>query len=109
MDVSRKKALTWYMDFLHDAAQLQYSNDDLEEMLAKSAAGEEIPGELDLKAVVRLRKQHRFFQDAGILGSRAFVTKYFHRFKNHFTSKHEKKPKKISGLDGIYSMKRLGE
>ncbi len=104
---SRKKALNRYIDFLHDAAQLRFSNEELEEMYAKSASGERIPGAPDLVALRRLRKQHRYFQDAGILGSREFVTKYYRRFKNYFTCKNEKIPQKIKGLDGIYSMKRL--
>lgn len=106
---SRKKALKRYMDFLEDAGRLRFSNDEIEEMLTKSVAREEIPGDVDLKALCRLRKQHRWFQDSGILGSREFVTKYYLRFKHHFSTKKEKKPKKISGLDGIYSMKRLSE
>jgi len=31
------------------------------------------------------------------------------RFKHLFHSKHEKKPKLIKGLEGMYSLKRLSE
>jgi len=38
-----------------------------------------------------------------------FVSKTYVRFKNHFSSKNEKKPKLVKGLSGIYSLKRLAE
>ena len=31
------------------------------------------------------------------------------RFKHHFNSKNEKKPKPVEGLSGVYSLKRLSE
>jgi len=33
----------------------------------------------------------------------------YRRFKHLFYSKHEKKPKPIKGLEGMYSLKRLSE
>ena len=33
----------------------------------------------------------------------------FMRFKHHFNSKKEKKPKAVKGLSGVYSLKRLSE
>ncbi|CAB1072080.1 hypothetical protein D1AOALGA4SA_1434 [Olavius algarvensis Delta 1 endosymbiont] len=33
----------------------------------------------------------------------------YKRFKHLFYSKHEKKPKPIKGLEGMYSLKRLSE
>ncbi len=106
---SRKEMLRRYLDFLYDVAQLRFSNEELEELFAKSAAGEATPKDLDLETVRRFRKQHRFFQDSGILGSKEFVTKYYTRFKDYFYTTKEKVPKKISGLDGIFSMKKLSE
>ena len=46
---------------------------------------------------------------SGIIGSKEFVSANYQRFKNLFESKHEKKPKPIKDLDGIYSLKRLSE
>ncbi len=51
----------------------------------------------------------RYFSDSGIIGSKAFVSRLYHRFQDHFQSVHEKKPKRISGLEGIYSLKHLSE
>ena len=38
-----------------------------------------------------------------------FVSANYKRFRELFMSKREKAPKPIVGLDGIYSLKRLGE
>ena len=55
----------------------------------------------------RFRYRTRYFTDSGIIGSKSFVSRLYADFKDHFSSKHEKKPKPIGGLGGIYSLKRL--
>jgi len=57
----------------------------------------------------RFRYRTRYFTDSGIIGSKEFVSENYQRFNNIFSSKHEKKPKPIKGLDGMYSLKRLSE
>jgi hypothetical protein len=59
--------------------------------------------------ISRFRHRTRYFTDSGIIGSKEFVAENYQRFKHLFYSKHEKKPKPIKGLDGIYSLKRLSE
>ena len=51
----------------------------------------------------------RYFTDSGIIGTKAFVSRFYHIFKDHFSSKHEKRPIGIQGLAGVYSLKRLSE
>ena len=51
----------------------------------------------------------RYFSDSGVIGTKEFVSKNYHRFKHFFQCKNEKIPKRISGLDGVYSLKRLTE
>jgi putative transposase len=63
----------------------------------------------ELSKTDRFRYRTRYFTDSGIIGSKEFVSENYQRFKNLFSSKHEKKPKAIKGLDGIYSLKRLSE
>ena len=53
------------------------------------------------------RQRTRYFTDSGIIGSKEFVRVNFKRFKHLFQSKHEKEPKAVKGLDGVYSLKRL--
>jgi hypothetical protein len=39
----------------------------------------------------------------GIIGSREYVAVTYQQFKRLFHSKHEKKPKSVKGLDGVFS------
>ena len=64
---------------------------------------------IDLSGVERFRYRTRYFTDSGIIGSKEFVSRVYQEFKGYFTSKHEKRPKAVQGLDGIYSLKRLSE
>ncbi|MFZ5571006.1 MAG: hypothetical protein ACOZF0_11415 [Thermodesulfobacteriota bacterium] len=57
----------------------------------------------------RFRLRTRYFSDSGIIGGKAFVSGLYQRFKDHFHTSREKKLKRIKGLDGIYSPKRLAE
>jgi putative transposase len=65
--------------------------------------------EFELSRSDRFRYRTRYFTDSGVIGSKDFVSKTYLRFKHHFNSKNEKKPKPINGLSGIYSLKRLSE
>jgi len=55
------------------------------------------------------RYRTRYFTDSGIIGSKEFVSENYQRFKDVFMSKREKIPKRVVGLDGVYSLKRLAE
>ena len=62
-----------------------------------------------LNRIDRFRYRTRYFTDSGIIGTKAFVAQKYQLFKHLFQSKHEKIPKPIKGLIGLYSMKRLSE
>ena len=57
----------------------------------------------------RFRYRTRYFTDAGIIGSREFVSEVFDQFKHLLRSKNERKFKPVSGVGGVYSMKKLKE
>jgi putative transposase len=63
----------------------------------------------ELSQVDRFRYRTRYFTDSGIIGTKEFVSRVYQDFKGYFSSKHEKRPKLVQGLDGIYSLKRLSE
>jgi putative transposase len=63
----------------------------------------------EIGIVDRFRYRTRYFTDSGIIGSKVFVDRVYRQFKDHFTSKHEKQPRTIKGLEGLYSLKRLSE
>jgi len=62
-----------------------------------------------LSRVDRFTYRTRYFSDSGIIGTKEFVSKNYQRFKHIFQSKNEKIPKRIPGLDGVYSLKRLSD
>jgi hypothetical protein len=65
--------------------------------------------DFELKRVQRFRYRSRYFTDSGIIGTKEFVSSNYHRFKDLFMSKRDKIPKRVAGLDGIYSLKRLAD
>jgi hypothetical protein len=63
----------------------------------------------EISRIDRFMYRSRYFTDSGIIGTKEFVSINYQRFKGVFMSKREKIPKPISGLDGVYSLKRLAE
>ena len=57
----------------------------------------------------RFSYRTRYFSDSGIIGTKEFVSKNYIKFKHFFQSKNDKIPKRITGLEGVYSLKRLTE
>jgi hypothetical protein len=50
----------------------------------------------------------RYFTDAGIIGSKEFVGEVFDQVKHLLRSKDERRVTPVGGVEGVYSMKRLG-
>ena len=65
--------------------------------------------DFEIDRVSRFKYRTRDFTDSGIIGTKAFVSNQYQQFNDRFQSKHEKKPKPIVGLSGMYSLKRLSE
>jgi hypothetical protein len=63
----------------------------------------------NLNRVDRFRYRSRYFTDAGIIGSKGFVQEVFDQVKHLLGSKDERRFKSVSGISGVYSMKRLRE
>jgi putative transposase len=91
-----KERLKYYRRFV-------YEKGSLEGLEKERQQGFEIDG------MDRFRYRTRYFTDSGIIGTKAFVSRYYRVFKDHFSSKREKRPKAVAGLAGIYSLKRLSE
>jgi len=62
-----------------------------------------------LSRVDRFKQRTRYFSDSGIIGSKEFVRENFLRFKHLFQTKNDRLPKRVIGLDGMYSLKKLSE
>jgi REP element-mobilizing transposase RayT len=62
-----------------------------------------------LPAGRRLLYRTRYFTDSAIIGTREYVRRTYRQVEDRFGAKRDKVPKPISGLHGIYSLKRLTE
>ncbi|MBL7225252.1 MAG: transposase [Desulfobacteraceae bacterium] len=93
---SAKERLAYYRRFVYEKGGL------IKEVEDRSQG-------LEFSGVDRFRYRTRYFTDSGIIGTRAFVSRFYEAFKGHFSSKHKKRPRLIQGLDGVYSLKRLSE
>ena len=57
----------------------------------------------------RFRNRSRYFTEAGVIGSKEFVGEVFERVKHLLGSRDERKFTPVSGIDGVYSMKKLSK
>jgi len=92
----KRERLKYYREFLYEKGHIE-------------GLGKERDKGFELSGGDRFLHRTRYFTDSGIIGTKAFVNRLYQEFKENFSSKHEKRPKVIKGLEGIYSLKRLSE
>ncbi len=61
-----------------------------------------------ISRVDRFRYRCRYFTDSGIIGGKDFVQEVFDQVKHLLGSKDTRKFTPVGGVEGLYSMKRLG-
>jgi hypothetical protein len=106
---SKKERIRRYRRYVYEAGALNKPEKGTVKVIEDKVLEKERHREFELSRSVRFRYRTRYFTDSGIIGSKAFVSKNYRRFKDLLNSKHEKKPKPIKGLSGVYSLKRLSE
>jgi len=106
---SKKERIRRYRRYVYEAGSINKPEKGSVKVIEDKVLEKERSKEFELSKSDRFRYRTRYFTDSGIIGSKEFVAENYQRFKNLFESKHEKKPKPIKGLDGIYSLKRLSE
>jgi hypothetical protein len=98
-----------YRRYVYEAGSLSRPEKGNIKVIEDKVLEKERSREFELSRSDRFKYRTRYFTDSGIIGSKAYVSKNYQRFKNLFSSKHEKKPKPVKGLEGMYSLKRLSE
>ena len=106
---SKKERIRRYRRYVYEAGSLNQPEKGNTKAIKDNVLEKERRRGFELSKSDRFRYRTRYFTDSGIIGSKEFVAVNYQRFKNLFNSKHEKKPKAINGLDGLYSLKRLSE
>jgi putative transposase len=105
----KKERIRRYRRYVYEAGALNRSDKMQPQVIDAKVAAKERKKDFEVSRISRFRYRTRYFSDSGIIGSKEFVAENYKRFKYLFHSKHEKKPKPIKGLDGMYSLKRLSE
>ena len=106
---NKKERLRKYRRYVYEAAALKRSGGKSCIMIEEKVIEKESKTDFKNTRAYKFRYRSRYFSDSGIIGSKGFVSRKYKQFKNIFHSKHEKKPKPVKGLDGVYSLKRLSE
>jgi REP element-mobilizing transposase RayT len=98
-----------YRRYVYEAGALDNADKGTAKVIEKDIVENERKKNYEIKRIDRFRYRTRYFTDSGIIGTKEFVSINYQRFKDVFMSKREKIPKLVSGLDGVYSLKRLAE
>jgi putative transposase len=106
---SEKERIRRYRRYVYEAGAINQPTKGKVKVIKDNILEKERKRDFELSRNDRFRYRTRYFTDSGIIGSKEFVSENYQRFKNIFSSKHEKKPKPIKGLYGMYSLKRLSE
>jgi hypothetical protein len=106
---SQKERIRWYRRYVYEAGAINRPDKMQAKVIDDKVVAKERLNEFEISRISRFRYRTRYFTDSGIIGSKEFVAETYQRFKHFFYSKHEKKPKPIKGLEGMYSWKRLSE
>jgi hypothetical protein len=106
---NKKERIRRYRRYVYEAGSINRPAKGNVKVIKDYVLEKERRREFELGKSDRFRYRTRYFTDSGIIGSKEFVSVNYQRFKHIFYSKHDKKPKPIKGLAGIYSLKRLSE
>jgi putative transposase len=106
---SEKERIRRYRRYVYEAGAVNRPEKGKTKVIGDRILEKERDRAFELSRNDRFRYRTRYFTDSGVIGSKEFVAKTYIRFKHHFNSKNEKKPKLVKGLSGVYSLKRLSE
>ena len=105
----QKERIKRYRRYIYEAGAIDRLDKMQAGVIDPKVVAKERKKNFEISRISRFRYRTRYFTDSGIIGSKEFVAENYQRFKHLFYSKHEKKPKPIKGLEGMYSLKRLSE
>jgi hypothetical protein len=106
---SKTERIRLYRRYVYECGSLNKPEKGSVRVIDEKVVEKERRRGFELSKTDRFRYRTRYFTDSGIIGSKEFVSENYQRFKHLFFSRHEKRPKPVKGLDGMYSLKRLSE
>ncbi|MFH0726379.1 MAG: transposase, partial [Pseudomonadota bacterium] len=105
--MDEKERLRRYRRHVYEAGAIPRPDNSAAGVIDGETIKEERANDFNVDRIRRFQYRLRYFTDSGIIGTKAFVAENYQRFKHLFQSKREKKPKPVTGIDGLYSLKRL--
>jgi len=106
---SEKERVRRYRKYVYETGAIQPVEKPYTKTIDEKILAKERKKGFEISRTDRFLYRTRYFTDSGIIGSREFVSGTYQQFKHLFQSRHEKMPKSVKGLDGVYSLKRLPE
>lgn len=106
-DMDAKERFRRYRRYVYEAGAIKRTDGKSKRVIEPGLVEKERKKNYEMTRADRFRNRTRYFTDSGIIGTKAFVADHFQRFKHLFQNCHEKKPKSIEGLTGLYSLRRL--
>ena len=107
--IDAQERLKRYRRYVYEAGAVNRPEKGKTRVIDDKILEKERNREFELSRSDRFRYRTRYFTDSGIIGTKEFVSENYQRFKGVFMSKREKIPRRVAGLDGVYSLKRLAE
>jgi hypothetical protein len=104
-----QERLKGYRRYVYEASALNHPGKGQVRAIDNDIVEYEREKNYEIRRADRFRYRTRYFTDSGIIGTKEFVSSNYQRFKDLFMSKRKKVPKPVTGLDGVYSLKRLTE
>ena len=103
--LSSRERLAHYRQFVYEAGSIERKKGKsiAPELVEKEQKNGFVPTRSD-----RFLARTRYFTDSGIIGSREFVRSLWQKLRTD-NDNADKKPVRITGLSGLYSLKRLSE
>jgi REP element-mobilizing transposase RayT len=106
--IDAQERLKRYRRYVYEAGALNRPDKGQAKVIDNATLKNERKKNYEIRKIERFRSRCRYFTDSGIIGTKGFVSENYRRFKDVFMSRREKIPKPVAGLDGVYSLKRLG-
>ena len=106
---SENERVRLYREYVYETGAIIPSTKPYTKAIDSKTVTKERKRNFEISRADRFLYRTRYFTDSGIIGSREFVAGTYRQFKHLFQSRHEKRPKPVKGLDGVFSLKRLSE
>jgi putative transposase len=105
IETDDKERLRRYRQYVYEVGELETAHGA---RIAPEIAEKERCKGYQISRKERFLYRSRYFTDSAVIGTRDFVQESFQRFRNALNITKDRQPKRITGLDKMYSLKRLG-